>query len=802
MHPMPQSNAVDLKYPKSFLLGTSALVCLALAAPVMADDFTIASGSTTNDGYTINTGDTVTVTGALTTTGTDRGIEPSGVGTNTVIVSETGNITAGGDGINANDGNTVIINGNVTSTTEDGVDLRANNTITVGSSGSITAKDHGIEAENGNTVNIFGTVVAEDHGIDLGNDDSSTSGGNVVVINAGAVVRGDTAVKFDNGGNTLTVSGLLDGGFEAVGQNNEITISSSGSITTTGDYAYGIYNKGDTNTTTVSGSIETTGDDAYGIYNEGDTNTTTISGSITTTGDEGGIYNDGDTNTTTVSGSITTTGDEGGIYNDGDNNTTTSLAVLRRLVIMQVAFILWRQQHDHHLWQHYDDWYSADGIEYYGDRQHDHHLWHSKSRQVQSQPLCIAKSASGNSFTLNEGATIIGDILVESTRTHAATNSKLIFNLGASTSYAYSVSGQGEGTGAGQWTFSDLDGRTQGVTTTGTGCDTTMTTITVCNLVTGVSTGNLEAQDELQFSMNSSMIGSLEFGSGQADAPAEAMSFTQSSKSNTWTNVYGGTSKRASSTTKLAFDTSNRGLTIGTPVSINDTLDVDLVFNVSRTSLDIGLTKDQEITSNSYNLGAVLRDLAPSTGWAVDAFGFIGRNFYDGKRKVMNNQEATGSETVTAAYSGSEVLVGVDAQYSNPINDTLNFIGGVNASLSNEKIGAYSESKYYSWDARTMAQASGGITAGLEYHTDALTTFANLGVQGMSQRSGKTATYTNNGTAGSYTNNSRGDIYRTASVGFDYKAEDGLSFTGAIERFSSTGGVSGNSASLTANWSF
>ena len=752
MHPMPQSNAVDLKYPKSFLLGTSALVCLALAAPVMADDFTIASGSTTNDGNTINTGDTVTVTGALTTTGTDRGIEPSGVGTNTVIVSETGNITAGGDGINANDGNTVIINGNVTSTTEDGVDLRANNTITVGSSGSITAKDHGIEAENGNTVNIFGTVVAEDHGIDLGNDDSSTSGGNVVVINAGAVVRGDTAVKFDNGGNTLTVSGLLDGGFEAVGQNNEITISSSGSITTTGDYAYGIYNKGDTNTTTVSGSITTTGDYAYGIYNKGDTNTTTFSGSITTTGDYAdGIQSYGDSNTTTFSGSITTTGDYAdGIRYYGDSNTTTISGSVKVTGAKSAAL------------------YSNDGHR--------------------------------NSFTLDEGATIIGDIL--SYTDSATTNSKLIFNLGASTSYAYSVSGAGEGTGEGQWTFSDLDGRTQGVTTTGTGCDTTQTTITVCNLVTGVSTGNLEAQDELQFSMNSSMIGSLEFGSGQADAPAEAMSFTQSSKSNTWTNVYGGTSKRASSTTKLAFDTSNRGLTIGTPVSINDTLDVDLVFNVSRTSLDIGLTKDQEITSNSYNLGAVLRDLAPSTGWAVDAFGFIGRNFYDGKRKVMNNQEATGSETVTAAYSGSEVLVGVDAQYSNPINDTLNFIGGVNASLSNEKIGAYSESKYYSWDARTMAQASGGITAGLEYHTDALTTFANLGVQGMSQRSGKTATYTNNGTAGSYTNNSRGDIYRTASVGFDYKAEDGLSFTGAIERFSSTGGVSGNSASLTANWSF
>ena len=429
MHPMPQADIMlsaihALKPRKSLLLGTSALVCLALAAPVMADDFTITSGTTTNDGNTINGGDTVTVTGALTTTGANKGIETTS-GTNTVVVSETG------------------------------------------------------------------------------------------------------------------------------------------SITTTGDDAYGIYNEGDYNITTVSGTVKSTGTRSAALYN---------------------------------------------------------------------------------------------------------------------------KSGSGNSFTLNEGATIIGDIPArDATGTNLdATNSKLIFNLGASTSYAYSVSGKGAGTGAGQWTFSDLDGRTQGVTTTGTGCDTTITTITVCNLVTGVSTGNLEAQDELQFSMNSSMIGSLEFGSGQADAPAEAMSFTQSSKSNTWTNVYGGTSKRASSTTKLAFDTSNRGLTIGTPVSINDTLDVDLVFNVSRTSLDIGLTKDQEITSNSYNLGAVLRDLAPSTGWAVDAFGFIGRNFYDGKRKVMNNQEATGSETVTAAYSGSEVLVGVDAQYRNPINDVVYLCGTMGFGLTIE----------------------------------------------------------------------------------------------------------------------
>ena len=60
MQPIPQANAMNLKSHKSVLLGTSALVCLALAAPVMADDFVITSGTTTNDGNTINGGDVLT----------------------------------------------------------------------------------------------------------------------------------------------------------------------------------------------------------------------------------------------------------------------------------------------------------------------------------------------------------------------------------------------------------------------------------------------------------------------------------------------------------------------------------------------------------------------------------------------------------------------------------------------------------------------------------------------------------------------------------------------------------------------
>ena len=109
MRLMPRANTISLKSRKAILLGTSALVCLALATPVMADDFTITSGTTTNDNNTINGADTVTVTGALVTTGT-WGISTTG-GTNIVTVSETGNIkTTGNSGwgiFNDGDANTI-----------------------------------------------------------------------------------------------------------------------------------------------------------------------------------------------------------------------------------------------------------------------------------------------------------------------------------------------------------------------------------------------------------------------------------------------------------------------------------------------------------------------------------------------------------------------------------------------------------------------------------------------------------------------------------------------------------------------
>ena len=489
---------------------------------------------------------------------------------------------------------------------------------------------------------------------------------------------------------------------------------------------------------------------AADAINGGDTVRVTGTIDTGTTNNEGGIETTG-SNTITVStdGIIKTGGTSAyGIYNQGASNTTTISGTVK-----------------------------ATG---------------EKSAALYNN------SGSGNSFTLNEGATIIGDILARD----GTTNSKLIFNLGASTSYAYSVSGKGEGTTAGKWTFSDQDGRTQVVTTTGTGCDTTISGAgnTVCNLVTAVGAANAEVQNELQYITSTSLINSL-----RLDTPVNT-SQEETATKDVWFKAYGVSTERDASTwdtTGVVFDADTRGLTIGKPLVLGESFGLDLVFNTSQTDLDVGATKHQNIAAQSFNFGVVMTDLASSNNWDVDAFGFIGRNSYDGQRKVMNNQVSTGSETVTSSYSGTKVLVGFDVDYMTPINEAVSFKGGINANLSNEAIGAYSESKYSTWNARTVSQAATGISAGLVYKHDLLSTFVTLGADYSSLLRGAKASYTNNGTATSYTDHDASDdMFSTAAVGFKYAGTNGVSFDGSIKGSSSNKGLNSTTANLGLNWAF
>ena len=643
-----------------------------------------------------------------------------------------------------------------------------------------------------------------------------------------------------NGNDTVTLGVAIDTGTTAneegintTGDTNKVTVSTTGSIATGGLTADGILNTGNTNTTNMSGTITTSGNDSSGILNKGNSNTTNMSGSITTTGTDeeaSGIINWGNSNTTNMSGSITTAGNGGvGILDTGNNNLTTMSGSIANTGELGKGLNIFGNTNTTNV---------SGNITTAGKRGHGIHLEGNNNTTTLSGASNITTtgeeaagivivgnnntveisgtvsatgtntvafgvaSGDGNSFILNGGAKVIGQIFAAGVYqgSPGGTNNKLIFNLGKGASYAYHVAGNGVGTAAGQWTFSDQNGKTPTVTTGASGCNLNIpfANTTVCNLVTSISSGNAETQGKLQHLSNNALIGSL-----RPDTPSKApkaLSFIGTPETmQVWAKAYSGSSKRATSTTVASFDTRTSGITIGAPIVIADSSNIDLVFNTSMTNLDIGLAKDQQITAKSYNLGATVNGLTASDIWDVSGFGFIGRNSYDGKRKVLTG---AASETVTSSYSGTQVMAGIDAEYSKPIDKTLSFRGGVNANLSSEKLGAYSESKYFTWAGRRTSHAAAGITSGLVYSHNGLSSFVEIGAQRSSLLSGKTASYTNNGVAGTYTNSATSDTYRTTSVGFTLEGDNGMNLTGSFKGFSSTGGVRGSTASLGINWKF
>ena len=77
MRPTLKVNTMNLKHPKSVLLGTSALVCFALSAPVVADDFVI----TGSDNSTNGTGTTNGATAAAIADNAINGSDTVSLGT-------------------------------------------------------------------------------------------------------------------------------------------------------------------------------------------------------------------------------------------------------------------------------------------------------------------------------------------------------------------------------------------------------------------------------------------------------------------------------------------------------------------------------------------------------------------------------------------------------------------------------------------------------------------------------------------------------------------------------------------------
>ena len=659
---------------------------------------------------------------------------------------------------------------------------------------------------SGNATNIYGSITTT----------NNSSGG---IIYGGS---NNITTIFDSG--AISTNSDSSPGVYNVGSGNTVTVS--GGISTNGNYSQGIANVGNNNTTSVYGKVVTQETDAFGIVNAGDKNKTIVSGRIFTKGGKSyGVYNKGSGNKTTVSGSISTTGVGGSaIVNEGgtDNTSVTSENISNKAASAQTNLSNKGSDGNSSLsgskvgagalasgsksgnnettvsGSVFTTGTSAHGIVNDSDGNIATITGVVSSTGSGSHAL-HNESGSGNHFILNEGATITGHI----TASNATTNNKLSFNTNQS--YDYSVGGAGTGNGLGQWTIEDNDdGTHQTITTVDeSNCsdavdDSNNLYISTCHRVTGVTLDNVEVQDELQYLMNRSLIGSLRLNRLSYPIFPDKSSMVLL-KNSVWADVYGDKTEGDATKSRAIFSGSNAGITIGVPTIRDGALNMDVLLNTSNAKLDLGLNKNQDFTVQSYNVGAVFYDLIPSKNWSVNAFGFLGYNGYKRKRKVFQNTSATainGFNTVEPSYSAKEFLVGLDAQYSKSVNEFFVVNFGVNSSLSYEKIGAHSGDNYASWDARKMTQAVGGISVDLEYRKDQFKAFAAFGAEHTSLVSGKTTSYTYNGTNRSYTDSNTDDTFGSIAVGFGYDNSENVSLKGAFEAFSSQDGISGYSANL------
>ncbi len=600
----------------------------------------------------------------------------------------------------------------------------------------------------------------------------------------GIANKGNGNIATVSSGGSITTEGINAHGVYYDGNTNTMTVSQGGSITTAESDAAGIYYSGNNNTTTVGGEITTTGSGGLGVSNNGDSSATTVSGSITTRGLEAaGIYNFGDSNRTTVSGDIITSGVRAyGIYNRGNSNTTT---------VSNGGSIKTSGSGAHGIYNLGNDnsgtlaaggsitttGSEADGIVHEGNNNTAFISGTVSATGTGSAALYNA-SGTGNSFTLNEGAVLIGSV----SASNVASNNTLTFD--ADMGYKLTVGGVGLGTGAGEWTFVSRD--TQGadeveleyIKVDNSNC---AADVTVCYVVVGAKEDIPEQQDDIQMNNNDALIVSLVGSRGDLRT--------------VWANIYGVNAEGDETASRSEFSSRTAGLTIGVPVPTDNGLDWDLVFNTSNSVNDLGVNGSQKLTVQSYNFGLVLYDIIPSNNWSVDAFGFIGYNDYDKERDVLNNTTATGIETIKSSYSGSEALIGFDAEYVKPFIDSLDLTFGVQGALSREKINSFT-SGYYTYDERRTTQGSGGISAGVEYNKGPLMAYAKLGATYVSLLDGETFNYDVNGEARTFTDDDTDDLYGRINVGFEYNKSERLLFRGDFSGISSTGGITGYAASL------
>ena len=326
----------------------------------------------------------------------------------------------------------------------------------------------------------------------------------------------------------------------------------------------------------------------------------------------------------------------------------------------------------------------------------------------------IRNQGNDNVTTIRAGAKIIGDI------ENSGANNTIRFDIGSAQSYVFSTTGN--------WTLQDLDGRA---------------VVEGSAMAAGI--GNAETADELMFDRSISLNNSLN------------RLERQNADDEQWTllDIYRSSQSRDENGTLSAYEMDSRSTTIGIPVKMLGSEAIAFA-NYHDSELDIA-SGTHDISVQSLRFGVAIPEKWSGKDYRIGAYAIAGRNFYDGIREVLVNENTTtGLNTIGASWDSVEIETSLDFSSSVPVTNKLTLESSLGLAAQIERVGSYFEDNYFAWDSRTLVQAHAKAEAILSYQaTDATRIYGTVGAWHRDVRGGETARYKINNTAVSY----KGGVY-------------------------------------------
>jgi len=359
----------------------------------------------------------------------------------------------------------------------------------------------------------------------------------------------------------------------------------------------------------------------------------------------------------------------------------------------------------------------------------------------------IQVSGSGNTITLKDGGIVIGTI-----QNSASNTNKLKMQHGVGQGYYYETSGSGI------FNLEDLDGNQ-----------------IVKGSAGSVGQGGNETHDELLGYKSLNIRKSLNRYKKNRNNLDESKG---------WGEFFGSYITRDQNNQNLAL--SYEYLNLGVNL-INPLENLDYVLSLETAKQNF--TKDHSINHFNMLLGVSFSSLIDDKSIGSETFILGGISLHKSERTILTNTTTTGSLDIGDTYKSLEVLTGTK------LNNNINLIPDVGFTASYSNTPAHNETKYYSWETKTILNLSAYLEDEYNFKIINENNNLNLGwtIDYRKLIFGNEQDYKINGTSATYTqaDDLTEELTFLINLGFDKKISNSGTLAFEVDAFHSTQETSG-----------